>query len=57
MAGGESWSGYGQTDIGTTRDENQDSFVVLDSVGIWCVADGMGAIKRAALLAIWLLRP
>lgn len=49
MAGGESWSGYGQTDIGTTRDENQDSFVVLDSVGIWCVADGMGGHKEGSI--------
>ncbi len=43
------WTGYGQTDIGSIRDENQDSFVVIDHVGIWCVADGMGGHKEGGI--------
>ena len=30
------------TDVGLTRDHNEDSFLVNDKVGLWVVADGMG---------------
>jgi serine/threonine protein phosphatase PrpC len=43
------WKGYGQTDVGTVRDENQDSFICLDPIGIWCVADGMGGHKEGGI--------
>lgn len=43
------WMGHGQTDIGPERSENQDSFVVLDDIGIWCVADGMGGHKEGGI--------
>jgi serine/threonine protein phosphatase PrpC len=43
------WKGYGQTDVGTVRDENQDSFVVVDQIGLWCVADGMGGHKEGGI--------
>ncbi|MCG8426564.1 MAG: hypothetical protein MI754_04305, partial [Chromatiales bacterium] len=43
------WSGYGRSDVGTVREENQDSFLVLDSCGIWCVADGMGGHKEGGI--------
>lgn len=36
------WSGVGRSDIGLVRTLNQDAFAVIDDVGIWAVADGMG---------------
>lgn len=36
------WAGYGLSDIGRVRASNQDAFAVLDQVGLWVVADGMG---------------
>lgn len=37
-----SWIGIGQSEIGLVRTLNQDAFAVLDEVGVWAVADGMG---------------
>ncbi|MGB4067045.1 MAG: Stp1/IreP family PP2C-type Ser/Thr phosphatase [Nitrospira sp.] len=37
-----SWVGVGQSEIGLVRTLNQDAFAVLDEVGVWAVADGMG---------------
>jgi protein phosphatase len=36
------WIGGGQSEIGLVRTVNQDAFAVLDEVGMWVVADGMG---------------
>lgn len=36
------WIGVGQSEIGHVRTVNQDAFTVLDEVGVWAVADGMG---------------
>ena len=36
------WRGAGLTDIGQVRSSNQDAFAVLNDVGFWIVADGMG---------------
>ena len=36
------WSGVGRSDIGLVRTLNQDTFAVIDDVGVWAVADGMG---------------
>ncbi|WP_417506582.1 PP2C family protein-serine/threonine phosphatase [Marinomonas gallaica] len=44
-----SWTGHGQTDIGPLRKENQDSLTVLDQIGVWCVADGMGGHKEGGI--------
>ncbi len=43
------WNGHGQTDIGTVRSENQDSFACINTCGIWCVADGMGGHKEGSI--------
>ncbi|MBM4357232.1 MAG: protein phosphatase 2C domain-containing protein [Deltaproteobacteria bacterium] len=34
--------GYGQTDVGRTREQNEDAFLVDDGVGLYVVCDGMG---------------
>lgn len=36
------WIGVGRSEIGFVRVLNQDAFAVIDNVGIWAVADGMG---------------
>lgn len=36
------WRGAGLTDIGRVRPSNQDAFAVLNDLGLWIVADGMG---------------
>lgn len=36
------WVGFGRSEIGLVRTMNQDAFAVLDHVGLWAVADGMG---------------
>jgi protein phosphatase len=36
------WFGVGRSEIGLVRTINQDAFAVLDKVGVWAVADGMG---------------
>lgn len=36
------WRGVGLTDVGQVRPSNQDAFAVLNDVGLWIVADGMG---------------
>ncbi|WP_417552565.1 PP2C family protein-serine/threonine phosphatase [Marinomonas fungiae] len=43
------WEGYGQTDTGPQRSENQDSFITLNDIGLWCVADGMGGHKEGGI--------
>ena len=36
------WIGYGLSDVGLIRTANQDAMLVLNDLGIWAVADGMG---------------
>jgi protein phosphatase len=36
------WVGIGRTDRGRVRSVNQDAFAVLNELGLWIVADGMG---------------
>lgn len=36
------WFGIGRSEIGRVRTMNQDAFAVLDRMGLWAVADGMG---------------
>ncbi len=36
------WIGVGRSEIGHVRTLNQDAFAVIDEVGVWAVADGMG---------------
>jgi PPM family protein phosphatase len=36
--------GYG-TDVGNTRERNEDNFCVAPEIGLWAVADGMGGYK------------
>lgn len=36
------WIGIGRSEIGLVRTVNQDAFAVLDTMGVWAVADGMG---------------
>jgi serine/threonine protein phosphatase PrpC len=35
----------GKTDVGRLRASNQDTFVELNDVGVWAVADGMGGYR------------
>lgn len=36
------WIGVGRSEVGFVRALNQDAFAVIDEVGVWAVADGMG---------------
>lgn len=36
--------GYG-TDVGMSREQNEDNFCVAPEIGLWAVADGMGGYK------------
>ncbi len=36
------WMGIGMTDVGRVRKNNQDAFLVSNSLGLFIVADGMG---------------
>lgn len=36
------WKSAAQTDVGTVRKVNEDSFLNAPEVKLWCVADGMG---------------
>lgn len=36
------WYGYGQTDVGCHRTNNEDTFFVDNETGIYLIADGMG---------------
>ena len=36
------WVGIGRSEIGLVRTSNQDAFAVIDRIGLWAVADGMG---------------
>lgn len=33
---------FGQTDVGKKREKNEDSLLIIDSIGLFMVADGMG---------------
>ena len=35
---------YGHTDVGFVREKNEDSLLVDDEKGIFCVADGVGGL-------------
>lgn len=37
-----SWVSYGLTDTGVVRQRNEDNLLMLDSKGMWLVADGAG---------------
>ncbi len=36
------WIGVGRSEVGRVRALNQDAFAVINEVGVWAVADGMG---------------
>ena len=36
------WVGIGRSEIGLVRASNQDAFAVIDRLGLWAIADGMG---------------
>lgn len=36
------WIGTGRSEIGLVRSSNQDAYLLLDRLGLWAVADGMG---------------
>ena len=36
------WVGIGRSEIGLARASNQDEFAIIDRLGLWAVADGMG---------------
>lgn len=40
---------YGQTDVGKMRTENDDSFLVDESLGLYAVADGLGGLPEGGL--------
>ncbi|MBC3766666.1 PP2C family protein-serine/threonine phosphatase [Neptunicella marina] len=40
------WRSAAQTDIGTVRKINEDALLDASSVGMWCVADGMGGHQK-----------
>lgn len=47
--------GFGTSDVGNARDENEDSFLVDNALGLYIVCDGMGgevAGKRASQIAV-----
>src|SRR5262245_25433529 len=51
--------GWGQTDVGSKRDHNEDSFLVAPEIGLFCVADGMGGHQggdRASSLAVNIMK-
>ena len=35
---------HGHSDVGFVRENNEDSFLVDESKGIYCVADGVGGL-------------
>lgn len=44
MASTLTWYGVGLTDIGRARASNQDALVLMNHLGVWGVADGMGGL-------------
>jgi serine/threonine protein phosphatase PrpC len=45
------WIGIGRSETGLVRASNQDAFAVIDSTGMWAVADGMGGHVGGAVAA------
>lgn len=45
------WIGIGRSETGLIRTSNQDAFAVIDSAGMWAVADGMGGHVGGAVAA------
>ena len=46
---------YGHTDVGFVREKNEDSFLVDEKKGIYCVADGVGGLPLVILQVDWQL--
>ena len=44
MASALTWYGVGLTDVGRKRASNQDAMVILNPLGVWGIADGMGGL-------------
>lgn len=45
------WIGIGRSETGLVRASNQDAFAVMDTTGMWAVADGMGGHVGGAVAA------
>jgi len=53
------WVGIGRSEIGLARASNQDAFAIIDRLGLWAVADGMGghaAGEVASQMAVEVMR-
>lgn len=45
------WIGIGRSETGLVRASNQDAFAVMDTTGMWAVADRMGGHVGGAVAA------
>ena len=43
--------GYGQTDIGMRRENNEDCFLINEDLGLYVVCDGMGGHEAGEVAA------